>query len=339
VSLTNLHVTSGGDLAFSGVAFIPGAPAGTYSMLGDSYSSGEGAGLGNYFADTDNHVTAQGTNNGHRSWLAANQVFAAASVPFSPTGSGSILDVACSGAVVADYYFNNPNGKCPNEAAQRSALNANASLVTLSFGGNDLEFKKLVKDCVIAGAAQHFKVLPYQPCQQKDGSLFASDLTDLTSGSSPYGLPHLFADIRADAPNADIVVMGYPHLLMGATGGRCLLDGWILNSDQVWLNSVADQIDTAVQNAAAQQGFGYISTTAVFTAHELCSANPWFTGILDPNPNDNYAGFMAFINNLSNVITVQQAFHPNRTGYAEEAYLLQQSVQVPIQSQLSPPPS
>jgi hypothetical protein len=338
VSLTNLHVTSGGDLAFSGMAFIPGAPAGTYAMLGDSYSSGEGTGLSTYFPDTNNYQTTQGTNNGHRSPDAANQVFAAASAPFS--SSGAITDVACSGAIVADYYSTNPKGKCPNEPGQKNALSSSRSLVTFSFGGNDLEFKSLVTDCVKAGAAEHFTgvISPYKPCQQKDGSQFASDLTNLTSGSNPNGLPQLFAAIRAAAPNADIVVMGYPHLLMGATGGRCLADGWVLNSDQVWLNSVADQIDTAVQNAAAKVGFGYISSTATFTDHELCSADPWFTGILDPNANDNYTGFQAFLNNVSPT-NMQQWFHPNISGYAAEAYLLQQSVQVPMNTQLSLPTS
>jgi len=336
VSLTNLHITSGGDLGFSGMAFIPGAPAGIYSMLGDSYSSGEGAGLSTYFPDTNNYQTTQGTNNGHRSRYAANQVFAVASAPFS--SASYIVDKACSGAIVADYYNTNPKGKCPNEPGQKNALTSSSSLVTLSFGGNDLEFKNLVIDCVKAGASDFWthSILPYKPCQQKDGSQFASDLTNLTSGTSANGLPQLFKAIRAAAPNADIVVMGYPHLLMGATGGRCLADGWIINSDQVWLNSVADQIDTAVQNEAAKVGFGYISTTADFTGHELCSADPWFTGILDPNANDNYTGFQAFLNNAAPT-NMQQWFHPNTCGYADEAYLLQQSVQVPMKTQLSRP--
>jgi hypothetical protein len=336
VSLTNLHVTSGGDLGFSGMAFIPGAPAGVYSMLGDSYSSGEGVGFPNYDADTNNYVTTQGTNNGHRSPLAANRVFATASVPFTQGGPGSTVDKACSGAVVADFYSTNPKGKCPNEPGQRSSLSANTSLVTFSFGGNDLDFGNIVKDCVLAGLASHFG-RPYTTCQQNDGSQFASDLTNLTSGTYAGGLPKLFAAIRAAAPNADIVVMGYPHLLMGTDAGRCLQDFWVVTSDQVWLNSVADQIDTAIQNVAAQYGFGYISTTAAFTGHELCTSNPWIRGILDPNTNDNtYNAYLAFINAVSNATTVQQFIHPLSAGYAEEAYLLQHSVQVPIKTQLSP---
>src|SRR5450756_3153275 len=68
VSLTNLHVLTSGDLAFSGMAFVPQA-AGSYAMLGDSYSAGEGA--GSYDANTSNYATTCGgtkcTNNGHRS--------------------------------------------------------------------------------------------------------------------------------------------------------------------------------------------------------------------------------------------------------------------------------
>ncbi len=72
-------------------------------------------------------------------------------------------------------------------------------------------------------------------------------------------------------------MLGYPHLFVGSTptsAGRCLRDGWILDSDQDWLNSVADQIDGALQTAATNAGFDYISTSAAFTGHELCSSSP-----------------------------------------------------------------
>src|SRR5215472_3283679 len=100
--------------------------------------------------------------------------------------------------------FNNPLG----------ALNSNTSLVTLSFGGNDLGFGKIVKDCLIAGISEHFKVLPYAPCAPNDSPQFQKELAALAA-PGPGGLPQLYADIRTHAPNADVVVMGYPHLLIG----------------------------------------------------------------------------------------------------------------------------
>ncbi len=331
VSLTNLHVTSGGDLAFSGLAFVPAA-AGTYAMLGDSYSSGEGTGAGTYDKNTDNYSTPQGTNNSHRSPYSYNRVFAAGTVTFK--SGGSWADVACSGALIPDFYSVNPKGNCPNEPGQQTALSASTSLVTLTFGGNDLGFGPIIKDCVNVGASQWWNGTPLNElttCEQKDSAAFQTDLATLTSPSSSGGLPQIYARIKALAPNADVVVLGYPRLFTGTTSdnsGRCIRNGWILNTDQDWLNNVADQIDNAIQTAASNAGFHYISTTAAFTSHELCSSSPWFTGILDPNALDKLAGFENYLSVTSPTVQ-QQFFHPNITGYAQEAKMLAAAMQVP----------
>jgi hypothetical protein len=331
VSLTNLHVSSNGDLAFSGMAFVPAA-AGSYAMLGDSYSAGEGTGSGTYDANTDNYSTPQGVNNGHRSADSYNRVFAAGTTTFASPGSW--VDVACSGALVPDFYSVNPNGKCPNEPGQQTALNASTSLVTLTFGGNDLGFGPIISDCVSVGASQWWNGTPLNElttCEQKDSATFQTELAALTDPSSSGGLPQIFAAIRAAAPNAEVVVLGYPHLLIGTTAdnsGRCIRDGWILNSDQDWLNSVGGQIDSAVQAAVTQAGFRYLSTTAAFTGHELCSSSPWLTGILDPNALDKLAGFDNYLSIVSPTVR-QQFFHPNIAGYAYMAQLLAGALEVP----------
>jgi hypothetical protein len=67
------------------------------------------------------------------------------------------------------------------------------------------------------------------------------------------------------APSAEVVVLGCPHLFIGSTPertGRCLADGWILDTDQDWLNQVVGQIDSSLQQEASQVGFCYISTSS-----------------------------------------------------------------------------
>jgi hypothetical protein len=329
VSLTNLHITSDGDLAFSGMAFVP-AVDGTYAMLGDSYSAGEGAGT--YDADTKSRSTPAGTNNGHRSPYSYNRVFAAGTTTFADPNTWT--DVACSGALIPDFYAANPNGRCPNEPGQHTTLNANTSLLTLTFGGNDLGFTPILTDCVSRGLDQAITGAPIHDaptCEAKDSDRFQADLARLTDPADSGGWPQLFDQIRAEAPNADVVVLGYPHLFVGTTpgsSGRCWRDGFILDSDQDWLNGVADQIDAALQRAATQAGFGYLSTTAAFTGHELCSADPWFTGIFDPTQNDTPRGVLDYLSSALGTDR-QQWFHPNIAGYAEEAAMLTAAVQVP----------
>jgi hypothetical protein len=67
----------------------------------------------------------------------------------------------------------------------------------------------------------------------------------------------------------------------------------------------------------------------MFTGHELCSTAPWFTGIGDPTTNDTPAGLWNFIQTIASATDRQQWFHPNVTGYAQEASLLAGALQVP----------
>ena len=324
VSLTNLHVLTSGDLAFSGMAFVPQA-AGSYAMLGDSYSAGEGA--GSYDANTSNYATTCGgtkcTNNGHRSKYSYNRVFASNTATFA--NPATWVDVACSGAVIADYSLTNSAGKCPNEPGQKTALSASTSLITLTFGGNDLDFAPIITDCIKAVVPG----LNAPSCQSVWSATFQAQIQQLGAPNTAGGLPLLFSEIKAAAPNAEVVVLGYPHLVIpGNSPGNCLAGGYISSSDRDWLNSAAAQIDTVIQGAAATAGVAYLSTNAMFTGHELCSTAPWFTGIGDPTTNDTPTGLWNFTQGAPGTDR-QQWFHPNVTGYAQEASLLTSTLQVP----------
>lgn len=336
VSLTNLRVQSGGDLAFSGMAFVP-VGAGSYAMIGDSYSSGEGAGDGNYDPTTDDFHPATGcpasntncVNNAHRSEYSYNRVFAANTTTFRDPSTRQ--HVACSGAVVADFTAGNPAGTCPNEPRQEVNLSDNTSLITLTFGGNDLGFKPVLKDCVMAGLKNHFIPLATTTCQSQDMATLADDIAALHNDEGTGSLDQLYDRINVDAPNAEVVVLGYPHLFIGSNAnstGRCLADMWVMDSDQDWLNAEADAIDMQIKGAAARAGFDFLSTSSLFSDHEICTSKPWFTGILDANAFDTLAGYTNYLSVTKDTV-MQQFFHPNIDGYANEAGLLAASVQVP----------
>jgi hypothetical protein len=337
VSLTNLYVQSSGDLAYSGMAFVP-VSAGTYAMIGDSYSSGEGAGPGNYDPTTDNYHPSTGcpssntncVNNAHRSKYSYNRVFAANTTTFRNQSTWE--HVACSGAIVGDYTASNPNGTCPNEPAQDTHVSGQTSLITLTFGGNDLQFKPVIQDCVNAGLHNHFfPTVSTGTCQNQDQAQLSNDIAALHNDQGTGTLDQLYDQIKADAPNAETVVLGYPHLFVGSNAnstGRCLSDFWVMNSDQDWLNTEADAIDAQIKGAAARDGFDFVSTSSLFTGHEICTSAQWFTGILDTNALDTFAGYTNYLSTLLPTIQ-QQFFHPNIDGYAHEAGLLATNVQVP----------
>jgi lysophospholipase L1-like esterase len=96
-----------------------------YVALGDSYSSGVGAG---------SYLSASGSCL--RSSKAYSALWAAA---HSPT---SYVSVACSGAKTTDVV-----------SGQVSALSSATTLVTITIGGNDVGFSSVLTDCVLDGTS------------------------------------------------------------------------------------------------------------------------------------------------------------------------------------------
>ncbi|WP_406451749.1 SGNH/GDSL hydrolase family protein [Streptomyces sp. NBC_00876] len=99
------------------------AAAGGYVALGDSYSSGVGA--GSYLSDSGD--CRRSTNAYPYLWAAAN----------SPS---SFAFVACSGATSSSVA-----------SGQLGALSSSTSLVSVTAGGNDVGFADVMQDCVLSG--------------------------------------------------------------------------------------------------------------------------------------------------------------------------------------------
>ncbi|HEX2903343.1 MAG TPA: SGNH/GDSL hydrolase family protein [Jatrophihabitans sp.] len=99
------------------------AATGGYVALGDSYSSGVGAG---------NYIGSSGSCD--RSPNAYSALYNSAHHP------SSYVSVACSGAKTTDV-----------NASQLSALSASTGLVSITVGGNDVGFANIMQTCVLEG--------------------------------------------------------------------------------------------------------------------------------------------------------------------------------------------
>lgn len=127
-TLTRLGVLVATTLALVAGLVVTSAPAGAasgtrYVALGDSYSSGVGAG---------SYISSSGSCL--RSTKAYSQLWANAHAP------ASYVSVACSGATTATVTN-----------SQLSALSSTTTLVSISVGGNDVGFATVMQDCVLYG--------------------------------------------------------------------------------------------------------------------------------------------------------------------------------------------
>jgi GDSL-like Lipase/Acylhydrolase family len=349
VTLTNLSNYADGfdDIAWDAVAFQPlsAKPADFVVALGDSFSSGEGATTdtttgASYTSESDHDGTDASATNSlrdgcHRSTLAWSRK---AALPDSATSIGSRSDsldasldyhlLACSGAVSANVSTAGTLQYGERDQVDQGYLDSNTTLVTVSIGGNDVHFSDVLFDCVTAWLTD--TEASFHPCDQQAYPGSSSTLHDLTA-SRLAALPALLATdlsaIHSKAPNAKIVLMGYPELF--ETGSSCIN---IDDRDRTWLNSVSSQLESTLSAAATTANAGgtfvkFENPEPFFTGHNLCASSSAENGLVfHQSPGDKPMFSFPVPGPNFNVGVSQQSAHPNPLGTTYYASALQDAL-------------
>ncbi|WP_103941646.1 SGNH/GDSL hydrolase family protein [Thermomonospora echinospora] len=216
-----------------------------YVALGDSYSSGSGAG------DYTDTACTRSANSYPARWAAAN----------SPR---TFTFVACGGATIPDV-----------QAGQLSALSAATTLVSISIGGNDSGFASTMLRC---------KLLTTSGCRRA-----LEEARAYVDNQLPGALATLYSQIRSRAPQAKVVVVGYPYLYK--VGGLCLGD---LNADKrALLKDGSDALNAVIATAARNAGFAFADGRPAFAGHEICTTDEWIDPTtIHPNATGHQRGYL-----------------------------------------------
>jgi hypothetical protein len=108
----------------------------------------------------------------------------------------------------------------------------------------------------------------------------------------PGSLSTLYGTIRSKAPNAKVVVVGYPRLFQGED---CNAGTWFSPSEETRLNQTADLLNSKLASAASAKGFAFANPTNAFIGHAVCDDVEWLNGLSNP---------------------ISESYHPNRTGHS-----------------------
>lgn len=230
--------------AFAGPTTAPAAPGRAalhYVALGDSYSAGVGAG---------SYLTS-GTDC-KRSSLAYPVLWAAAH-------AASFSFTACNGAGTSEVM-----------AEQLGPLSPRTDLVSISVGGSDSGYARVMATCVLPGTTACMSAIA-RAHSSMDGAL-------------PAGLDRLYSAIRSKAPAARVVVVGYPHFYQ--LHGTCR--GGLHDTERAALNEAVDHLDSVIAKLAADHGFTFADVRTAFAGHEICSANPWLRSVDWLNLTESY---------------------------------------------------
>lgn len=223
-------------LLLSLVAPVQAAPP-TYVALGDSYSSGTGTRF--YILDG---TTCQRSVYAYPSLLASARGYA-------------LNFRACSGARISDVAN-----------LQLSALSDSTSYVTISVGGNDAGFARVLSTCA-------------QPWWAADCNGAIDRAQAYVNNTLPGALSTLYDAIRSRAPSATVVVVGYPRIFNGTD---CDSLTWFSPSEMTRLNATADLLNSRTRSVASAAGFSFANPTSRFVGHAVCDTPAWINGLTIP---------------------------------------------------------
>ncbi|MFZ4141604.1 SGNH/GDSL hydrolase family protein [Streptomyces griseoincarnatus] len=217
------------------------AAPGPYVALGDSYSSGVGAG---------SYISSSGDCK--RSTKAHPYLWAAANSP------SSFSFTACSGARTGDVL-----------SGQLGPLSASTALVSISIGGNDAGFADVMTTCVL----------------QSDSSCLSRIATAraFVDSTLPGRLDGVYTAIRDRAPNAHVVVLGYPRFYR--LGTTCI---GLSETKRKAINDASDHLNSAIAARARAYGYTFGDVRTTFTGHEICSGNSWLHSVDWLNIGNSY---------------------------------------------------
>ncbi|GAA2481376.1 hypothetical protein GCM10009858_18800 [Terrabacter carboxydivorans] len=176
---------------------------------------------------------------------------------------------ACSGATVADVTN-----------TQLSALSSTTAYVTISVGGNDAGFASVLTTCA-------------QPSWLSNCNGAIDTAQSTINNTIPGRLATLYSSIRAKAPNARVIVVGYPRIF---NGEDCNALTWFSPTEESRLNATADLLNSKTATAASNAGFTFVNPTSKFVGHAVCDSVEWLNGLSSP---------------------VSESYHPNIAGHRD----------------------
>jgi lysophospholipase L1-like esterase len=268
----------------------------SYAALGDSYSSGEG--LIFYHPDSDTEENRCHRSNGAYPNLVTGSD---SSIPLAQRNgvdpSVNFQFIACSGAETENISSGGPPKWTEEAQLDQDAVTSDTDLVTITIGGNDAEFRDVLKWCslkVIDCLSPDFRPFENRPLSEWLIDKINSLETDLTQ---------TFSDIRTAAPNAIVAALGYPRLFSNtAAEQNCFgLQNPFLDyssEEQDYLNNRAVQLGEVMDASATAAGVPYLGVVERFTNHEVCGdGGEWINGPslpLDRSFHPNYQGHVAY---------------------------------------------
>jgi lysophospholipase L1-like esterase len=197
-----------------------------------------------------------------------------------------LTDVSCGGAVTANA-LHTPQADAP---PQIDAVTASTRLVTMTIGGNDVDYVATALDCGVLGPL----------------CVTATDQKSINQEfrALPHSLRTLIAAIRAKAPHVTIVLVTYPRLVPPTT---CAALDYAASSTQM-VASIGRRLEQVFVTVARSTHVRLADPYVLGADHGPCApaASRWVVGLVPHNG---------------------APYHPTAAGHREMARLVERALQ------------
>ncbi len=229
----------------------------------------------------------------------------------SALGGNSFRDVTCSGARTAEMFRRQDISPGDPVPPQLEALRPRTRLVSLTIGGNDVDFSGVLGDC--------FTLDPYDdPCRGDYVSGGRDRLSRRIASIAPR-VGRVLDAIHARSPRARVFLLNYPPLLP-ESGDGCWPRQPFAVADVPWLRAKGRELNRMLARVARAGGATLVDWYRAGIGHDPCrpARRRWVEPLLP--------GFPA------------APVHPNARGMRAAAALLLAAIRRPRPAPPAPDP-
>jgi len=219
--------------------------SGRYVALGDSYTASPGTGRA-----VGAPAGCDRSDNNYPSLLAAK------------LRPAEFVDVSCGGATT-EHLAGEQKTRDGTNAPQLDAVNGDTTLVTVGIGGNDVGLAGLAGQC----ATQQQTA---SPCKTRLNAGGRDQLAErITTAADRLG--GLLDQIRSKAPEARVVVVGYPTVLPDDNAG-CWPVLPVGEGDVAYFRDSLKLLNSTLQATAREHEAGFADMSTASKGRDMCSA-------------------------------------------------------------------
>lgn len=187
-------------------------------------------------------------------------------------GIADFTDASCSGANSLHLSEPQVTFRGATIPPQYDALRPDTDLVTVGIGGNDVGLVQLAAGCVNLSPPPDGR-----SCAEANTAGGVDRVDEAIAEFAPtYDV--IVDAIRARAPDARIVFVGYPT---GIREEGCFPEQRLWPQDAAYIQSKIDRLDTAMRDAADEAGIDFVELRESTRGHDACAApeERWIEGL------------------------------------------------------------